>query len=339
MAKRNIASHYRPSRFEEVLGQEHAVAFLSRVVIEGKDLVNDTLGVSVLLHGDFGSGKTTLAKIYCKALNCLSPMDDGSPCDVCRGCNPENIRDQHHELEWLSKPNVAAWLHTHNTAAATNVKCRTLFIDEAHLLSPDEMARMLQAVETPQERVVFCFATTDPERLSAPLRSRLVDLAIKPLPTRASVALLKRVAKDEKISYEVDALELLASLKAGHPRDLIHGLEQLAKGGHRVTVERVRFVFDVDHADILTRYFGALADGDLAQQTEIIFGWRERPADKARWIVAFLTSLYYNDILRRELILDGVVAFIKDGRSATIERFCRGSGWRTRLSSLPTGAI
>ncbi len=171
--------------------------------------------------------------------------------------------------------------------------------------------------------MLFFFATTEVERIRPALRSRLFDLLLRPLPAAGAIAFLRKYAEAERIDCEWGALELLAGLRNGYPRDLLLGLERVREPGVRLTIRQVRDAFDVDQTEVLIAYFEALADGDLDRQTELAFGWRETMVDKIRWIQAFLISLYHNNILHRRLVVDGVIEAIPElARVRILDAFC-----------------
>ena len=318
MVSFDYAIDYRPKRFEEVVGQEHPVAFLSGLIRLGQK------GRSILIYGDHGSGKTTLVRIYAKSLNCDQPMETGSPCLHCIRCVAgDGSASGFYQFEYGKGFHVASWVEERNRTPPGGRKYIILFFDEAHLLSVAEMDSILLAVEKPKDRVIFCFATTEPERIRPTLKSRLQILEVRALSIDLALELLRRVADAEGLVYERGALALLAGLKAGHSRDLLTGLQQVGSDGHLITLERVRFVFDVDHGQVLADYFQALANGDLARQTEIIFSWREPTSEKPRWIQGCLTWLYYNKILHMPLLLDGVIDSMSTDSESIVETFCR----------------
>ena len=319
----SLANKYRPQRFEDVYGQDHPVRYLSGLIKRGRIRRN------LLLHGAVGSGKTSLVRLYAKALICDAPTQSGSPCGTCQWCAAESedqpglyehdvsgrdgggIGDIKSRVDELNRP-------------PSIYRRQVLFFDEAHRLEKDAADFLLKAVEEPAEGVVFCFATTEVDKIRPALRSRLVDLQVRPLPAPLAIDFLKTVAAKEGIACEPEALSLLAGLKQGYPRDLLTGLDQVhdAEAGP-VTLERVRSVFDVDHTRVLVDYFMALAEGDLARQTELIVSWQEPALDKIRWLQAFLTSLYLNDIVGRRVIVDAVIASIKAlERAPIIKGFC-----------------
>ena len=338
----NFADKYRPTTFEEVFGQESAVTCLSGLIERGHK------GRSILLHGSVGSGKTTLARIYARALNCeavdpkKSPCREPDPkknalryeCEPCRRSrlNPnEGFKEYNVSRYGGEKKFVASFVNAHY-GPVREMRYRILFFDEAHALTKESCDLLLNQVETPEHPVLFFFATTEVEKIHRALRSRLFDLLVRPLPVVRAIKFLRDAAEKEKIEHEPGALELLAGLRNGFPRDLLLGLERV--WDHRrppLTVEQVRDAFDVDQTEVLVEYFEALAEGDIDRdrdrQAEIVFRWRERAVDRIRWIQAFLLHVYHNDILGRRLVIDGVIEAIPaDVRAGIVRRFCRRLG-------------
>ena len=147
-----------------------------------------------------------------------------------------------------------------------------MFFDEAHSLANEAADSLLKDVEEAKPGVIFCFATTEFARIRPALRSRLSPLEVHPLSASDAVGLLKYVADKEGIEYEPSALELLARLKQGYPRDILKGLGQVFEpGSGLLTTKQVRKAFDVDHTQVLVAYFLALADGDSARQTQLMY--------------------------------------------------------------------
>ncbi len=323
----NFADKYRPDTFTKVFGQESVVACLSGLIARNRS------GRCILLHGAVGSGKTTLARIYARALNCEAPDPKDSPCldcDVCRawkagrtlGFEEYNTSRNGGGDEAVDEALKAFY------GRPKEARYRILFFDEAHTLTKDACDLLLNHVEMRKPDVVFLFATTEAERVREALRSRLFDLIVRPLAITEAIEFLRRAAEKECIEPEPGALALLAGLRKGYPRDLLLGLERVWNPDDpRLTVEQVRAAFDIDQTEVLVNYFTALADGernperDLA--AEIVFAWREAAGDKIRWIQAFLVHVYHNDILGRRLLVDGVIEAIPaDVRAGIVRRFC-----------------
>lgn len=328
MPEKNFADMYRPEIFSEVFGQESAVACLAGLIRFGQR------GRSILLHGPVGTGKTTLSQIYARALNCEAPAADGSPC--CTDCEPcrkfaeegityfhvYNVGQRGGEVaqvrQWVAERNRDERVHRY----------RILFFDEAHVLTAKACDALLEGVEQPAEGVLFFFATTEVECLRPALRSRLFDLLVRPLSIPMAVEFLRRIAGKAEIDCEPGALELLAGLRHGYPRDLLFGLERVYDRERPfLTVAQVREAFDADQTDALVTYFEALGEGRLDRQTAVLGDWREAGSDKVRWIQGFLVSLYHNDILHRRLLLDGLIDAIPEStRRRILARFLRRLG-------------
>lgn len=323
----NFADAYRPQTFEEVFGQDSAVACLSGLIARGR------VGRSILLHGAVGSGKTTLARIYARALNCEAPDPRASPCYACEACGRmgeqpiKEFEEYNVSRRGGGREDVERFLNTHDRPVH-GAKYRILFFDEAHALTREACDLLLHPVESPQHPIRFIFATTEAERLRRALRSRLLDLLIRPLPVDRAIEFLRLAAEKIGIAHEPGALALLAGLREGYPRDLLLGLERVwERNTPRLTVAQVRAAFDVDQTEVLVAYFFALADGDPDRQTEIVFGWREQATDKIRWIQAFLLHVYHNEILARRLVVDGVIEAIpEDLRAGIVRGFCARLG-------------
>lgn len=320
----SFANKYAPERFSDVWGQDFAVLCLSNLIKRGQR------GRNLLLHGSVGSGKTSLARLYARALNCLQPDENGSPCTHCRMCMMESaeagfieydIAGMEPERRTRIRDVIAPFIRE-----PTESRYTVIFFDEAHTFERAAADSLLKVIENPPKGVNFCFATTEAHQLRPALRSRLLDFEVRPLTPSIAIAFLQDIARREKIDYEPEALALLAGLKPRYPRDLITGLDLVHEQGERVTVARVREAFDVDHADRLVDYFFALADGDLAKQSRLLFDWHESAEDKSAWIQAFLTSLYYNDILSMDVVVDALSHSIKHERKDILGRFCQRLG-------------
>ena len=156
------------------------------------------------------------------------------------------------------------------------------------------------------------------------LQSGLTPLEVKPLSIIDSVKLMSRVADEEGIRYQVSALKVIASLKDGYPRDLLNGLAQVCGPDKaQVNLDNVRNHFDTSHIDFLISYFTALAKGADNEQIQIFSQWQEPGFRKIAWVQAFLTSLYFRDILARDIVVDALMDTITDiERDPIIEQFC-----------------
>ena len=312
-----LADKYRPRRFEDVRGQDAAVPLLSR-------LAQLRRGSHLLLAGAYGAGKTTLVRIFAQALNCDDPAHSGSPCGRCKSCEATDL-DGLVEYDVPGrggdKESVQAWVAANNREPP-NSKWRILFLDEAHALQPLAMEGLLKVVEEPQPRVVFAFATTEPWKLKSTLKSRTLPLEVRPLSVPDAVALMESVAKKEKYICDRDALVLLAWVKQGHPRDLLNGLGQVAALGKNVTTEAVKLLFAVHDAEALVEYFLALGAGDAGRAIAAMESWHEPLSLKLKGVQALLTSIFYNEIQGRKIIIDAFLDTLTSERTKIVSAFC-----------------
>jgi hypothetical protein len=188
------------------------------------------------------------------------------------------------------------------------------------------MEGLLKVVEEPQPRVVFAFATTEPWKLKSALKSRTLPLEVRPLSVPDAVALMESIAKKEKYVYDRDALVLLAWVKQGHPRDLLNGLGQVAALGKNVTTEAVKLLFAVHDAEALVEYFLALGAGDAGRAIAAMDGWHEPLSSKLKGVQALLTSIFYNEIQGRKIIMDAFLDTLTSERTKIVSAFCSRLG-------------
>jgi DNA polymerase-3 subunit gamma/tau len=323
---------HRPARFEDVIGQEPAVQFLSQLITRGKIIRN------ILLHGSHGSGKTSLARLYMRALYCDTPTTKGSPCYTCAGCQDTLGARSLNSIEYELKPKEKLIEHDAGIkpGRAAIIDClerltsgdkivhapyRVLFIDEAHNLN-DGFEVLKKTIEEPPDGFLAILATTDLGAIPASIASRFTTLEISPLSTAAALGLVKSVAEKEQISIDPDALHLLIGITGGYPRDLLQALDDLRFSSSTITTAIVKEKFQIDYEDRLIGFFSALAKGDLAQQADFVDGWTATAETKVRLIQNFLLAIYYNELQGVAATIDPVIASIpKSKRQQVLNAF------------------
>jgi DNA polymerase-3 subunit gamma/tau len=214
---------WRPQTFDEVVAQKQVVYPLQQSVLEG------TFSHALLFSGTRGTGKTSLAKIFAKAINCLNPKG-GNPCnacDICHEINQSALMDIN-EIDAASHNSVEHMRRLTDEIMFTPVRARykVYIIDEAHMLSTGAFNALLKTLEEPPEHAVFVLATTEPHRIPATIISRCQHYKFRRIPNKAIAERLSNIARDIDLDITNDALESIAHLSAGALRDAISLLDQ-----------------------------------------------------------------------------------------------------------------
>ncbi len=263
----SLAARYRPQTFAEVAGQDTVKTVLSRAAAE------DRVAAAYLLSGTRGVGKTTIARIFAKALNC-EHAPGPEPCNQCAQCR--KITQGSHvdvaEIDGASNNSVedARALRETIGYAPMEGRYKVFIIDEAHMLSRNAFNAMLKTLEEPPANVVFIFATTEVHKFPITIVSRCQHFVFRHLGEEALHAHLRGVLDREGIAYEDGALRLIARRAAGSVRDSMSLLDQtLALGGDRLTSEMTREVLGLAGQELFGSLFEALAARDCAAVTEL----------------------------------------------------------------------
>ena len=256
-----LARKWRPRVFEEIVGQPHVVTALANA-LESKRLHH-----AYLFTGTRGVGKTTLARILAKAINCETNGISAHPCGKCRACTEIDAGRfvDLMEVDAATNTKVDEMRELLDTAAYMPVvgRFKVYLIDEVHMLSRHAFNSMLKTLEEPPEHVKFILATTDPQRLPVTILSRCLQFNLKPLTPQLIAGHLKRVLTEEKIPFEEAALPLLAKAAAGSIRDSLSLLDQaIAHGGGKVSAAQVAEMLGSLGADLVWPILEKIAAGD-----------------------------------------------------------------------------
>ena len=250
MAYQSLYRRHRPRRFGEIRGQEHVVRALHNAVRD------DRVGHAYLFSGPRGTGKTSSARILAKVLNCERPVD-GEPCCECDSCLAVEAGTSFdvHELDAASNNGVDAMRELiERTMLGTPGRRRVYILDEVHMLSRPAEAALLKTLEEPPEHVVFVLATTDPQKVSATIRSRTQHLEFHLLPTEALDQLVRDIAAVDTLEISPEAVATVVRLGAGSARDTLSALDQVVAAGGVV-----------EEAEPLDEMVEALIDADTAR--------------------------------------------------------------------------
>ncbi len=225
---------YRPEVFDEILGQEHIVKILKN------QIATDTTSHAYLFCGTRGTGKTTIARLVAKGLNCLS--DDEKPCGGCANCRA--IMDGSFidviEIDAASNngvDNIRELRESVSYPPAVGRK-KVYIIDEVHMLSAGAFNALLKTLEEPPEYVTFILATTEVQKLPATILSRCMRLDFKRIPEKTLIAGLADICREIDIDVSEDALRIIAANADGSVRDALSILDQCISGGDKVVGEK-----------------------------------------------------------------------------------------------------
>ncbi len=267
MSYQVLARKWRPRSFASLVGQEHVVRALSHA------LTAQRLHHAYLFTGTRGVGKTTLARILAKALNCESGVT-ATPCGTCSACSEIDAGRFVDLLEVDAATNTRVdemrQLLENAVYAPTRGRFKVYVIDEVHMLSTSAFNAMLKTLEEPPEHVKFVLATTDPQKIPVTVLSRCLQFNLKQMPQAAIVAHLQRILDAETIPSEPAALQLIARSAAGSMRDALSLLDQaIAHGAGSVVEAQVREMLGTVDLDQIFALLEALLAGEPAALLQI----------------------------------------------------------------------
>jgi DNA polymerase III subunit gamma/tau len=261
MSYQVLARKWRPATFADLAGQEHVVTALTNSLARGR------LHHAYLLTGTRGVGKTTIARILAKCLNCITNGVTPTPCGVCDACRDIDAGRfvDLLELDAASHTGIDNMREILDNAryAPTMGRYKVYLIDEVHMLSKAAFNSMLKTLEEPPEHVRFVLATTDPQKIPVTVLSRCLQFNLKPLAPPVIVARLDYILTQEDIAHDAAAVELIARGAQGSLRDGLSLLDQaIAFGGGEVKDDVVRTMLGTVDRDYAYRIADALAAND-----------------------------------------------------------------------------
>ncbi len=263
-----LARKWRPQNFEDVIGQEPVVRTLKNA------LKKDRVAHAMIFSGVRGVGKTTLARIMAKALNCQTP-DIEPPCNTCDSCHDitsGNAIDLH-EIDGASNRGIQEIRELKENIRFFPVRGRykIIIIDEVHMLTTEAFNALLKTLEEPPEHVFFMFATTELHKVPITILSRCQRYELKRIPSSQLVAFLKKIAQAEQVDISDRAIEMIVREAEGSVRDGLSLLDQIFSfGGDQVTDEDVIQVLGLVDSQVIEQQAKALLSGDPAKSLEIL---------------------------------------------------------------------
>lgn len=262
MKRPSLASKHRPQTFGEVVGQNLAALALSRAARE------DRIAPAYLLSGTRGVGKTTVARIFAKALNCEN-APTAEPCNQCRQCK-QILAGSHvdvNEIDGASNTGVddVRALRENIGFMPMEGRYKIFIVDEAHMLSKSAFNALLKTLEEPPPRATFIFATTEAHRFPITILSRCQHYVFRHLPEDVIFAHLCAVLKKEGVPYEEGAARLIARRAAGSARDGLSLLDQVLALGEKLDETTTRQALGLAGKEFFTELLDAVKNGDMAK--------------------------------------------------------------------------
>ncbi|MDO4641042.1 MAG: DNA polymerase III subunit gamma/tau [Neisseria sp.] len=285
MAYQVLARKWRPKTFADLVGQEHVVKALQNALDKGR------LHHAYLLTGTRGVGKTTIARILAKSLNCEN-SHHGEPCGQCQSCvqiDTGRFVDLL-EIDAASNTGIDNIREVLENAqyAPTAGNYKVYIIDEVHMLSKSAFNAMLKTLEEPPEHVKFILATTDPHKVPVTVLSRCLQFVLRNMTPQQVAGHLAHVLDVEQISYEAAALQLLGRAAAGSMRDALSLLDQaIAMGSGSVTEADVRHMIGA----VDKRYLYELLQSLVNQDGEALLKKAQEMAERAIGFDSALSEL------------------------------------------------
>jgi len=324
MSYQALARKWRPREFSSLVGQDHVVRALSNALQTGR------LHHAYLFTGTRGVGKTTIARILAKALNCVGTDGQGgvtaTPCNACPACTAIDAGRfvDYIEMDAASNRGVDEMTQLLERAAyaPSNARYKVYTIDEVHMLTTHAFNAMLKTLEEPPDYVKFILATTDPQKIPVTVLSRCLQFNLKQVAPAAIVERLDSVLRAEGLDAQPAPLRALALAARGSMRDALSLLDQaiVFSAGHP-TVETVQQMLGSIDATVLVQLLDAVADGQAARVLELADDMAER---------GFAFSQALRDLaslLHRIALVQGVPDALDDDPDlAGIQRLARRLG-------------
>lgn len=267
MAYQALYRKWRPLSFDDVVGQGHIVATLKNEISSGK------AAHAYLFCGTRGTGKTSCAKIFARAINCLNPKD-GNPCnecEICRGALDGSMLDIT-EIDAASNNGVdnIREIRDEVSYSAAQAKYKIYIIDEVHMLSGGAFNALLKTLEEPPAHVIFILATTEAHKLPATITSRCQRFDFRRISVRDIVLRIREIVTAENIDADADAIELIARLADGAMRDALSILDRCVGAcDGKITLEAARSILSITADEAVDELVEAIYDKNAAEVIRI----------------------------------------------------------------------
>lgn len=259
---------YRPKTFEEVIGQEHITKTLQNQIMNGH------IGHAYLFTGTRGTGKTSVAKIFARAVNCLDPQN-GSPCGKCANClklqkdNDINVIEM--DAASNNKVDDVREIREKVKFMPVDVKYKVYIIDEVHMLTDSAFNALLKTLEEPPKHIIFILATTEVHKLPQTILSRCVRFDFRLVSVKELMAHLEKIFKREKIECDEESLKLIATAGEGSVRDTLSIADSIASYCQgKITKEETLKILGTTDYLLNVEFFNCLKEREVGKMLALI---------------------------------------------------------------------
>ena len=315
-----LARKYRPQTFDEVYAQDHITSILKN------SITMDRIAQAFLFTGTRGVGKTSMARIFAKSLNCLKNGPTPIPCNDCENCISITKGSSQDVVEIDGASNTGVDdirdLQRELMYATSNAKYKIYIIDEVHMLSKSAFNALLKTLEEPPPNVIFMFATTEPHKVLPTIISRCQRFDFKRIPIPDIISQLKEICVKEKINIEDEALFLIARKADGSMRDALSLMDQVfAYGNVNIKLADVLSIFGIIHHEVYQKMIEAILKRQTSTMISLLHQTLETGTDIQEFINGMLDYFRYLLLLQLNLKISEITPSQQEIMKKTSEQF------------------
>ena len=292
MAYKVLYRKYRPQNFNDLYGQESIKEILK------DSIINNTLAHAYCFNGPRGTGKTSTAKLFAKAINCENAKD-GIACGECNSCKNFNENPDIIEIDAASNNGVEEIreLRDNVKILPSNSKYKIYIIDEVHMLSQSAWNAFLKTLEEPPKHVIFILATTEIQKVPITVLSRCQRFTFRKIPKNIICERILSIAKEENIEIDESAAEYIADLADGGMRDALGYLDQLSKENKKITTEIIQNCFGVIGDSTIEEIFLTAKEENL-ENLQNIFNDISNQGLEVNLLISKILNYLYNEEIK-----------------------------------------